>query len=266
MPAMGSAEEITAGETAEGSGGKQAADSGAGSEHDGQHTCAENLVLALGELNTQAKLPGAQAIGAAVTVHNAPPPLRLFRGIAVNAKTGALRTKPSNPGDMQKESFVRLRAERDLVIVMSACIEGRGENGPSDVNKIEAHFFVEDPQESTTKQRDRESKIGKSSAATTKPAVPPKSTQKSSKASSNATPPTTNPNAAKPLQKKTLTGPTKLAAASSKPKVSTANKLGTLGDGNGQKSNVDQNGKTEAASPEAKKERKKPRKLVRKEA
>jgi hypothetical protein len=279
MPASGSredSEETSTDETDEGSGEKQAGNKDQGTEHDGQHTCAENLVLALGELNTHAKLPGAQAIGAAVTVHNVPPPLRLFRGIAVNAKSGALRTKPSTSGD--DSTFVRLRAEHDLVIVMSACIEGHSASQASDVNKIEAHFFVEDPQESATKQRNRENKIQKSSAPTKRSVAAPKIIKTSSKASPVSTPPITRPDANRPPKTTSPTGPAKLAAGSNRASVSKVEKLASadenksLGNksqsarGTGQGSEVQQNGKVESASPDGKKERKKPRKLVRKEA
>jgi hypothetical protein len=272
---MESAEDTAIGEADGGSDQKQALSKDQGSE-DGQHTCAENLVLALGELNTHAKLPGAQAIGAAVTVHNVPPPLRLFRGIAVNATTGALRTRPSTSGAAQNDPFVRLRAERDLVIVMSACIEGRSESQPSEVNKIEAHFFVEDPQESATKQRDRESKIQKTSAATKKSAAAPKKAQSTSKASSVATPSTTSADKAKPVKTRSTTSPAKVAAKSDKSAVSKTSKVGPAGEknvssnsqsalGDGQSPNVQQNGKTDSATPDTKKEKKKPRKLVRKD-
>lgn len=100
-------------------------------------SCAENLVLALKELNERAGLQGAKAVGADVTINNVPAPLNLFMNVPLSAD-GALDMKApkAKAGD-----FVRLRAERDVVIVMSSC--------PQDVTDInarkiqDAHFLVE---------------------------------------------------------------------------------------------------------------------------
>jgi hypothetical protein len=125
-------------------------------------------------MNTQAKLPGSQAIGAAVSVHNAPPPLRLFRGRGVNAKSGVLRTKPSpkqGADDSSDGCFVRLRAERDLVMVMSACIDQVSGVKASGNRMIEAYYSVEDAQVSATKQRGHEAEMRKSNAHAQKAAA-----------------------------------------------------------------------------------------------
>jgi uncharacterized protein YcgI (DUF1989 family) len=109
-----------------------------GVDHWEEHgSCAENLVLALKELNERAGLKGAKGVGADVTINNVPAPLNLFMNVPW-----------SNDGDISFKApktksgeYVRLRAERDVVIVMSSC--------PQDVTDInnkkiqDAHFLVE---------------------------------------------------------------------------------------------------------------------------
>ncbi|KAH9868409.1 hypothetical protein J1614_007481 [Plenodomus biglobosus] len=111
-------------------------------------SCAENLVLALKELNTTAGLKGAKAIGADISVNIAPTPLHLF----MNAPLHFEHADPQGAGARgitlhvdepvgKKRSFVRFRAERDVVVVLSAC--------PMDVGKqnggrcMAANFMVE---------------------------------------------------------------------------------------------------------------------------
>jgi uncharacterized protein YcgI (DUF1989 family) len=116
-------------------------------------SCAENLVLALKELNENAGLKGAKAVGADITVNIAPTPLHLFMNapLEVNNKSsdegaGAKGTivKVEEPKG-KKRSFVRFRADRDVVVVFSAC--------PMDVGQqnggrcMAANFMVEDVQE-----------------------------------------------------------------------------------------------------------------------
>ncbi|CZT20731.1 uncharacterized protein RCC_06589 [Ramularia collo-cygni] len=104
-------------------------------------SCAENLVLALKELNERAGLKGAKGVGADVSVNTVPAPLNLFMNVPWE-KEGELKFgKPkSKPGD-----YVRFFAERDVVVVMSAC--------PQDITGIngeeikDAHFIVEDAEE-----------------------------------------------------------------------------------------------------------------------
>ncbi|GAB7347665.1 hypothetical protein MBLNU459_g4529t1 [Dothideomycetes sp. NU459] len=102
-------------------------------------SCAENLVLALKELNERAGLKGNKAIGADVTIHTVPAPLNLFMNIPWTDKGNVKFDEPkAKEGD-----YVRLRAERDVVVIMSAC--------PQDVLDINAkepkdgHFVVENP-------------------------------------------------------------------------------------------------------------------------
>jgi len=101
-------------------------------------SCAENLVLALKELNERAGLKGAKAVGAEVTINSCPAPLNLFMNIPWDDKGEISFSAPKS----KAEGFVRLKAERDVVIVMSAC--------PQDVLEInskspqDAHFLVED--------------------------------------------------------------------------------------------------------------------------
>lgn len=104
-------------------------------------SCAENLVLALKELNERAGLKGAKGVGADVSVNTVPAALNLFMNIAWD-KDGALQFgKPkAKAGD-----YVRFYAERDVVVVMSACPQDMmGING----DEIQdAHFIVEDAEE-----------------------------------------------------------------------------------------------------------------------
>lgn len=101
-------------------------------------SCAENLVLALKELNERAGLKGAKAIGAEVTINSVPAPLNLFMNIPWDDKGDISFSAPKS----KAEGFVRLKAERDVVVVMSAC--------PQDVLDInakspqDAHFLVEE--------------------------------------------------------------------------------------------------------------------------
>jgi hypothetical protein len=116
-------------------------------------SCAENLVLALKELNEGAGLKGTKAIGADITVNIAPTPLHLFMNAPIDVSDistidgagakGAMVTVDEPKG--KKRNFVRFRADRDVVVVFSAC--------PMDIGKqnggrcMAANFMVEDVQE-----------------------------------------------------------------------------------------------------------------------
>ena len=116
-------------------------------------SCAENLVLALKELNESAGLKGAKAIGADITVNIAPTPLHLFMNTPLEMDTKAqsegagakgVTFKVEEPKG-KKRNFVRFRADRDVVVVFSAC--------PMDVGQqnggrcMAANYMVEDVQE-----------------------------------------------------------------------------------------------------------------------
>ena len=112
---------------------------GLGVENWQEHgSCAENLVLALKELNDRAGLKGPKGIGADVTVNSVPAPLNLFMNIPWQQNGDIKFEAPAG----KKGDHVRLRAERDLVIIMSAC--------PNDVQSIndksisDGHFIVEE--------------------------------------------------------------------------------------------------------------------------
>lgn len=123
-----------------------------GVDHWEEHgSCAENLVLALKELNERAGLKGAKGVGADVTINNVPAPLNLFMNVPWDDEGDiSFKSPKTKSGD-----FVRLRAERDIVVVMSAC--------PQDVTDInnknirDAHFLVEGGQgdDSPKQQRSR---------------------------------------------------------------------------------------------------------------
>ncbi|KAF2675492.1 hypothetical protein BT63DRAFT_475096 [Microthyrium microscopicum] len=111
-------------------------------------SCAENLVLALSELNARVGLKGRKAIGADVTVNAVPAPLNLFMNIPWTEEGGLSFEPPRG----KRGDYVRFRAERDVVVVMSAC--------PQDVLEINggkpmvAHFVVESPSEEDKKIAD----------------------------------------------------------------------------------------------------------------
>lgn len=114
-----------------------------------QHgSCAENLVLALKELNDRAGLKGPKGVGASVTVNSVPAPLNLFMNIPWQGDKGELsfEAPKGKEGD-----YVRLRAERDVVVIMSAC--------PNDVQEInkgqskDGHFLVEHADDSSDEEK-----------------------------------------------------------------------------------------------------------------
>lgn len=92
-------------------------------------SCAENLVLALKELNERAGLKGTKAIGADITVNIAPTPLHLFMNAPIEIESSENSTATGAKGaklrieepQSKKRSFVRFKAERDIVVVMSTC-------------------------------------------------------------------------------------------------------------------------------------------------
>jgi uncharacterized protein YcgI (DUF1989 family) len=107
-------------------------------------SCAENLVLALKELNERAGLKGAKGVGAEVTINSVPAPLNLFMNIPWDDEGDlGFKAPKSKEGD-----FVRFKAERDIVVVMSAC--------PQDVLEInnkkptDANFVVEEAEDTSS--------------------------------------------------------------------------------------------------------------------
>ena len=107
-------------------------------------SCAENLVLALKELNERAGLKGAKAVGADISVNNVPAPLNLFMNIPWDDDGDiGFKSPKTKSGD-----YVRFRAERDTVVVMSAC--------PQDILDInnkkptDANFIVEEAEDTTS--------------------------------------------------------------------------------------------------------------------
>jgi len=116
-------------------------------------SCAENLVLALKEINETAGLKGTKAVGADITVNIAPTPLHLFMNAPLQSEGTSQSDGAGTKGVTlsieepkgKKRCFVRFRAERDVVIVFSAC--------PMDVGKqnggrcMASNFLVENVQE-----------------------------------------------------------------------------------------------------------------------
>ncbi|PVH95884.1 hypothetical protein DM02DRAFT_675184 [Periconia macrospinosa] len=115
-------------------------------------SCAENLVLALKELNEKAGLKGTKAVGADITVNIAPTPLHLFMNAPISfdgesgGDAGAKEAKFTvQEPQGKKRSFVRFRAERDVVVVLSACPM---DVGPQNGGKcMAANFMVEEADE-----------------------------------------------------------------------------------------------------------------------
>ncbi|KAI4736852.1 hypothetical protein E4T50_12649 [Aureobasidium sp. EXF-12298] len=130
-----------------------------------QHgSCAENLVLALKELNDRAGLKGPKGVGASVTVNSVPAPLNLFMNIPWKGDKGDLSFEPPT---CKEGDYVRLRAERDVVVVMSAC--------PNDVQQInkgqskDGHFSIENADDSEDEEGPAEVKKVEPKAEKKKP-------------------------------------------------------------------------------------------------
>jgi len=141
-------------------------------------SCAENLVLALKELNEKAGLTGEKAVGADVTVNIAPTPLHLFMNAPLKVEAaedgagakGATFSVAEPAG--KKRAFVRFRAERDVVVVMSAC--------PMDVGRqnggkcMAANFVVEAGEEEKKAEKSGEKAGQEAEKAGGKPMPKPK--------------------------------------------------------------------------------------------
>lgn len=138
-------------------------------------SCAENLVLALKELNERAGLKGAKGVGAEVSVNTVPAPLNLFMNIPWDKEGGLEFRKPkSKAGD-----YVRFFAERDVVVVMSACPQDITDINGKEIN--DAHFIVEDAEEpaqafkrTQPRKKSMPRKISSSQTPTAADAVPNK--------------------------------------------------------------------------------------------
>ncbi|CAD0025472.1 unnamed protein product [Aureobasidium pullulans] len=119
-----------------------------------QHgSCAENLVLALKELNDRAGLKGPKGVGASVTVNSVPAPLNLFMNIPWKGDKGDLSFEAPK---CKEGDYVRFKAERDVVVIMSAC--------PNDVQQInkgqskDGHFLVEHADDDSDEETPEEAK------------------------------------------------------------------------------------------------------------
>lgn len=130
-----------------------------GEEHG---SCAENLVLALQEFNKSTGLKGPRTVGADVTLNSAPVPLSLFMNTSVRQQQGQDCGCSSGSGSGhvvveeprkfeggkwgkggEKGGWVKFRAERDVVVIMSACPM---DVGPTNAGRcMAANFVVEEP-------------------------------------------------------------------------------------------------------------------------
>jgi hypothetical protein len=115
-------------------------------------SCAENLVDALRQLNQGVGLKGKKAVGADITVNHQPPPLNLFMNVPYSQDGELdLGSPKGHRGDR-----VKFRAERDVVVVMSAC--------PQDITQINggkpmvAHFVVRGGSEEDMKKANKRDK------------------------------------------------------------------------------------------------------------
>lgn len=115
-------------------------------------SCAENLVFALKNLNEKSGLKGRKAIGCDVTVNAVPSPLNLFMNIPWTQEGDVSFEAPK----CKRGDYVKFCAERDIVVVMSAC--------PQDVLSINggkpmvAHFVVERGSEEDRKAAEEKDK------------------------------------------------------------------------------------------------------------
>jgi uncharacterized protein YcgI (DUF1989 family) len=130
-----------------------------------QHgSCAENLVLALKELNDRAGLKGPKGVGASVTVNSVPAPLNLFMNIPWQGDKGDLSFEAPK---CKEGDYVRFKAERDIVVIMSAC--------PNDVQQInkgqskDGHFLVEQAEDEEDEEAPAEVKKADEKADKKKP-------------------------------------------------------------------------------------------------
>lgn len=115
-------------------------------------SCAENLVFALKEINDKSGLKGHKAVGRDVTVNMVPAPLNLFMNIPWTQEGDISFEAPKS----KRGGYVKFRAERDVVVVMSAC--------PQDVLPVNggkpmvAHFVVESGTEEDRKAAEEKDK------------------------------------------------------------------------------------------------------------
>jgi uncharacterized protein YcgI (DUF1989 family) len=143
-------------------------------------SCAENLVLALKQLNENAGLKGTKAVGADITVNIAPTPLHLFMNAPIEIKSDGEDGSGANGAKLKveepkgkKRSYVRFRAERDIVVVMSAC--------PMDVGKqnggkiMAANYMVEDANEDKGEAASKTSKTNEKNSVEKGKEIPKKS-------------------------------------------------------------------------------------------
>ena len=101
-----------------------------------------------GSSNERAGLKGPKAIGSEVTINSVPAPLNLFMNIPWSGDSGTLSFDAPK---CKANDYVRLKAERDVVVVMSAC--------PQDILDInnkaptDAHFIVEEEEQAKSLKR-----------------------------------------------------------------------------------------------------------------
>jgi len=138
-------------------------------------------------------LKGSKAIGRDVTVNSVPAPLNLFMNIPWTQEGDVSFDAPKG----KRGDYVKFRAERDLVVVMSAC--------PQDILDINgrkpmvAHFVVESPSPEDMKkaeEKEAEAKrvLDKAKQRQAKAKAKPATTRKES--SSQAAPAATKPDSA----------------------------------------------------------------------
>ncbi|KAL2357508.1 hypothetical protein BJ546DRAFT_836041 [Cryomyces antarcticus] len=218
-------------------------------------SCAENLVFALKELNDRAGLKGAKAVGADVTVNMVPAPLNLFMNIPWTDKGDVKFESPAG----KKGDYVRFKAERDVVVVMSAC--------PQDVLTINAkkptdgHFVVELDEEGQASASAQREKMRKKKA-------PKKLEQKSKDKSADAKETESKPEEA---ESKLKEAETKTKEAEAKPKAAEPKAKESepkVEEADVKSKNTTPNANDADSKPEAKPapEKKKPKKLEKRSA
>lgn len=168
--------------------------------------------MALKLLNEASGLKGDKAIGSDVTVNSVPAPLNLFMNIPWTQEGDVSFEAPKG----KRGDYIRMRAERDVVVVMSAC--------PQDILEINgkkpmvAHFVVESPspeEQKAAQEKEEEAKKVIEKAQQRTKGTPRKLSQKPKDVESEEKPPAA---ASSPARKDSAAPVSKDTAAPTTPK------------------------------------------------
>lgn len=115
-----------------------------------ERTCAENLVDALQQFNRRNGLRGKKVVGSKMDSEQAPIPLIAFAAVTLDSK-GEIKQSSAK---CKEGDYIKFRAERDLVVVMSTCPQQQVVYGGG--KPMPAHYMIESPHEdemTASKQR-----------------------------------------------------------------------------------------------------------------